>query len=328
MMKPVLCLATALAMIAGSQTAGAGVCQNPPAGIAVQCIDPGLTSPHLPTSPRLNFAMYRRDTQRGAPLFLWMNGTETHQRPGPVGAHVKPLRVAVDHGYRAISVPYDNQTAIIAICPKNPDPDCSEKVRRHRIYDGPTSISQRVMALLQYLDRTEPALHWGDYINGKHPRWKMITVSGQSQGAGMAAFIAKEHPVDRVMLFSSPYDYQMRGDGWVIAPWLGKLSKTPLERWFGGYHLREPGAKKLEVAYRLLALPEDHIRRFNLDLPPHIQARTTPEKLKRKFHCQGVGNPAYMQDWLAFLGVKTQEVHGTGQPPDLHQPVDTDDDSG
>ncbi len=303
MLRPVLCFAAAFGVLVGSGYARAGICDSPPTGMAVRCVDPATTNPDLPSSSRLNFAMYRQDTKPGSPLFLWMNGTEVHQRPGPAGAHVKPLRVAVEHGYRAISVPYENQNAIISICPKDPDPACSEKVRRHRLYDGPQSITHRVVSFLRYLDRTEPDRHWSVYINGDHPRWKMITVSGQSQGAGNAAFIAKEHPVDRVILFSSPYDFQKHEGGWRLAPWLSNPSRTAMERWFGGYHIWEPGAKKLEKAYAILGIPDDHIRRFSLDFTPEQRAKIPPDKIRGRYHGQGVGNPAYMADWLTFLGI-------------------------
>ncbi len=279
------------------------ICSYPPAGIVVRCVDPAMTNPEVPSSNRLNFTMYRQDTKPGSPLFLWINGTEVHQRPGAVGSHVKPLQVAVEHGFRAVSVTYSNQNAIVSICPRDPDPDCAEKVRRHRLYDGPQSIIPNLMSFLRYLDRIEPDRHWSEYVDGDHPRWKMITVSGQSQGAGMAAMIAKEHRVDRVILFSSPYDFQKTQGGWVFAPWLKYQSKTPLDHWYGGYHIREPAAKKLEKSYAVLGIPSDHIRRFTLDLPAGLQAMTPPEKLRNKFHGQGIGNPAYKPDWLFFLGV-------------------------
>ncbi len=39
------------------------------------------------------------------------------------------------------------------------------------------------------------------------PKWGRIVLAGQSQGAGMAAFIAKRQAAARVILFSSPWDF-------------------------------------------------------------------------------------------------------------------------
>ncbi|MEI7607313.1 MAG: hypothetical protein WCJ64_08000, partial [Rhodospirillaceae bacterium] len=174
---------------------------------------------------------------------------------------------------------------------------------RRRLYDGPQSLTQRLVRFLEYLDRAEPAMHWGDYLNSGHPRWKLITASGQSQGAGMSAFIAKEHPLERVILFSAPIDFQKVPGGYEFASWLTWPSKTPMDRWYAGYNVREPTANKLASAYQLLGIPDDHIRKFTLEFTPEQLARILPEKVHRRYHGQGIGNPAYKPDWLFFLGV-------------------------
>ena len=253
-----------------------------------------------------------------------MNGTQKRLNPGPAGGGVKPLRVAVDLGYRAISVPYDNQKSVVAICSRDPDPDCSAKVRQRRLFDGPESISQRVIALLQYLDKREPNLFWSDYLKDGHVRWDMVAVSGQSQGAGMAAYIAKHHLVDRAILFSAPSDYQKTQNGWVLAPWVFEPSKTPPDRWFGGYHVRESAAKKLEKAYAALNIPENHIRRFSLDMDEKTKARVPYPDYRKKYHGQGIVNEAYKVDWLYFLGAN----HGGSAESSVvpHEPEANDDD--
>ncbi len=303
----------------------AAICDRPPHGKEVECVNPADTSPDLPSSDRLDFVMYQTGSPRGAKLFLWINGTQKHLPPGPAGANVKPLHVAVNNGYRAISVPYNNQTAVINICPNDPDRDCSAKVRQHRLYEGPRSIEHRVVRLLEYLDRRHPNMHWADYLDAGHPRWSAITVSGQSQGAGMAAFIAKDHLFDRVVLFSSPWDFQRRQNGWVLAPWLFNPSKTPPGRWYGGYHVREFAADKMAKAYPALGIPESHIRRFDLDLDPVTRSKVSGRDAGKKFHGQGIGNPAYRADWLFFLGVDRSHAE---EPPTLTVDDEDDDDDG
>ncbi|MEI7610779.1 MAG: hypothetical protein WCJ64_25630, partial [Rhodospirillaceae bacterium] len=128
-----LIAAALVVIIAGpAYSASTAICSNPPAGMVVHCVNPHDTSADLPSSDRLNFVMFKSGSPRGSKLFLWASGTETHQRPGPVGAKVKPMVVAAENGFRAVSVPYDNQTAIVAVCRSDPDPLCSEKERRRR----------------------------------------------------------------------------------------------------------------------------------------------------------------------------------------------------
>lgn len=83
-------------------------------------------------------------------------------------------------------------------------------------------------------------------------------VTGQSQGAGMAAFIAKEHLVLRAVLFSSPWDSY--GANTTLAPWLSRASLTPMSRWFAGYHGKENTAPLIGRCYAALAIPASNIR--------------------------------------------------------------------
>ncbi|WP_204298328.1 hypothetical protein, partial [Stenotrophomonas maltophilia] len=76
----------------------------------------------------------------------------------------------------------------------------------------------RLVALLRLLDREQPARGWGHYLDGDGLNWEAILVSGQSQGAGMAAWIARRHKVRRVVLFSSPWETSGRQRR--PAPWI------------------------------------------------------------------------------------------------------------
>ncbi len=112
----------------------------------------------------------------------------------------------------------------------------------------------------------------------------------------MAAFIAKQHEVAGVVLFSSPWDYVQRGRRRDLAPWLGLPSQTPPARWFGGYHARENMADLLARSYAELKIPPDHIRIFNGDLPADIRPGG-----ENPFHGQGLFNRAYAQQRKFFL---------------------------
>ncbi len=62
-------------------------------------------------------------------------------------------------------------------------------------------------------------------------RWDRIVVGGHSQGAGHAAFLAKEHNLAGIIIFAGPGDF-VTGRG--PAPWLYEENVTPSERMYAG----------------------------------------------------------------------------------------------
>ncbi len=186
-----------------------------------------------------------RTVPKNAPLLVFLPGTN-----GSPQTLKRFLAVAASDGYRSIALTYDNANAVNVICQSDPHPSCSELVRRKRVYgvndtplidDRPQeSIVNRLIKILEYLNAKRPSEGWDTYLSNGEPDWSRIAVGGHSQGAGMAAFIAKEHDVARVLLFSSPWDFQ-RATG--LSPWLRAPSATPPDRWFAAYHIREPMAE-------------------------------------------------------------------------------------
>jgi hypothetical protein len=186
-------------------------------------------------------------TGSNATLLVYLSGTNGAP-PGPVPF----LKAAADAGYRVISLAYNDTPNGGVVCQRNPDPACLEKFRRMRIYGEETvsaadtssaeSIVNRLVKLLQYLDRRDSKRKWGAHLEKDTPSWSRTILAGWSQGAGMAAFIAKQHAVARVVLFSGPPD-SVGSNGNLRQPagWVSTPSETPPERWFGGYHERESG---------------------------------------------------------------------------------------
>ena len=72
--------------------------------------------------------------------------------------------------------------------------------------DSTNSIINRLEKLLIYLDATEPNNNWGQYYNNGF-EWNKIMVAGHSQGGGHAALIGMIYDVNRVLMFSSPNDF-------------------------------------------------------------------------------------------------------------------------
>jgi pimeloyl-ACP methyl ester carboxylesterase len=274
------------------------------AGFVIECVRPSETDPGIQRFDSPNYTLFSTQAKPNGQLLLFMPGTGG-EPPGPKAF----LTAAADVGYRVISLEYNDDISVAVFCPRRPSPACSEAFRRMRIYGNrkfgdasvdnipAESIVNRLVKLLQYLDRKHPGSGWGSYIENGLPNWRRIVVCGQSQGAGMAAFIAKEHEVARVILFSSPWDFVQRDGRRELAPWLSLPSKTPPERWFGGYHARENMADLLARSYEELKIPQDHIRVFDEDLPAGNRA-----KGKNPFHGQGLFNRAYAKERVFFLG--------------------------
>lgn len=236
----------------------------------------------------------------GVPLALFLPGT--HGKPrNAIGL----LNVVANQGYRVIGLSYNDDPAAVQICPRNPNPNCFARFRAMRTFgQGPApvsnpyneSIEARLVALLRYLEREHPSEGWSQYLDGAgHPLWSQIVVSGLSQGAGMAAYIAKLRPVYRVVLFSSPWDFVGRSRR--PAPWLYGASATPPDRWWAERHLRENTTELIANAYRALAIPRDHILLFDQGLTQ----QPGPEN-KNPYHPSTIRNTAYEPQWRELYG--------------------------
>ena len=256
----------------------------------------------------INYVVAARGVKKDAPLLVFLPGTGGR----PINTTLFS-DLAARQGYRAIGLEYDDEPAVQQICPRNPDPGCSEKVRRKRIFgedatslidDKPNeSIAARLAALLTALDRDHPTDGWGRYLKDGQPNWPNIAVSGLSQGAGMAAYIAQRTLVARVILFSSPWDNYGRFR--TLAPWIERGSgATPSDRWYGAYHRNENTSDLIRHAYASLHVPSDHIHVLTLepshkmgDNPyhPSVVGNNTTPRLPN-------GTPAYLEDWRALLG--------------------------
>jgi hypothetical protein len=276
----------------------------PETGRTVRCIKPSDTDLAIKRYDRFHYVLFNENTGPGASLFVYLTGTGGRP-PGPTVF----FHAAADAGYRVISLDYNDEPAVAVFCPPKP-PACSGNFRRMRIYgDGASldpsfdnssseSIVNRLVKLLTYLDKQDPQQGWSGYLDNGAPKWERIALAGQSQGAGMAAYIAKQHVVERVILFSSPWDFvRSNGNVRTLAPWIAMRSKTPPERWFGGYHARENEAELLAKSYTALRIPPDNIRIFKRDLPA-----SQPPGQENPFHAEGLTNPAYAEERAFFLG--------------------------
>ena len=264
------------------------------------------SSVHRFAAPHL--VVFDRSAAPDAPLLVFLPGTGG--RPDNTSDFAA---VAARQGYRVIGLEYVDEPAVQQVCPREPDPDCAEKVRRKRIFgddvtglidDRPNeSIVARLMLLLQALDRAHPDEGWSRFLIEGKPNWARIAVSGLSQGAGMAAYIAQHTTVARVILFSSPWDNYGRLHN--LSPWVRRgHGATPPDRWFAAYHRSENTAELIARAYAALQIPRDHVHVLTLEPARRVSANP--------YHPSGVGNaatprkpdgtPAYADEWRAMLG--------------------------
>jgi len=261
---------------------------------------PSDTDPSITRFNEPNVVVFDESAPAESPLVVFMPGTG-----GKPSHTIHMLRVVAAQGYRVIGLEYDDEPAVIQVCPRSPDSSCSANFRAHRIFGGNSSspventqaetIVNRLVKLLGYLQEHDAAGHWDGYLLDAEPNWSRIVVSGLSQGAGMAAYIAKHKLVARVVLFSSPWDFVRPSQQ--LAPWIGEPSATPPDRWFAEYHRRENTAALLARSYNVLQIHADHIRIFDLDLPKDMKTKSD-----NPYHGSTVRVPGYEPEWQFLFG--------------------------
>jgi hypothetical protein len=233
-------------------------------------------------------------------LVVYLPGS--HGRPRAAGL----LATIAAGGYRVIGLMYNDVPSEKEPCGKSQDPKCAALFREERLNgDAPNapvqntvndSITGRLVSLLKYLDRTQPGRGWGAYLAGDQPAWSKIVISGHSQGAGTAAYIAKYHEVARVVMFSGPADsMDEKTDHMTVDPWLNDPSKTPPDRWYGGYHAKEGDAAAFVLTYKALGIPSDHIRIFTLQ--PEGNGPSA-------YHTFGPSDERNADNWKFFYGIQ------------------------
>jgi len=227
-------------------------------------------------------------------LFVWLTGTGGM----PESAGWPIFDTALGAGYNIIALSYIDTPAVAQVCRDEnvaKDPDCSAHVRQKRsfgdnvsslISDQPQdAIVHRLTALLKYLASNDPTGRWNSYLENGEPKWSKIVLAGQSQGGGMAAFIAKQKHVAGVMDFSGGWDMSSPSK---IAKWYSNPSATPPEVWYGTYGAKEPDAKALADSYAAMKIPQVH--RFRLDRPTKFDP-----------HGAGSADPLYQDIWVQML---------------------------
>lgn len=261
-------------------------------------------SVHLADEPHI---VYYDPAVKNNKVLLWLTGT------GGTTSHVPVdfLTTALESGYKVIAVSFITTPAVSEVCTGdtlNLYPDCASEFRRMRIYGTPRfsliqdqsqdAIVPRLVKLLQYLSDNDPQGNWSDYLKGKVPDWTKIAIAGQSQGGGMAQFIANSASVYRVISFSGGWDYS-DSENRKIAGWYYRKNATPEKNLYAVYHVNELAAQSLKEICTALKIPKDHI--FALDKPISFQESELKNK-RNPYHGQGIRNVVYKPIWKTMLG--------------------------
>jgi hypothetical protein len=149
-------------------------------------------------------------------------------------------------GYNVIGLSYSNDQSVTVMCNSaKRNADCAGEVRDEILtgrdasnlisISNADSIEGRLTALLRYLHHHRPRDGWGQFISEQGAvAWDKIVVSGNSQGAGHAAYMAKTRRVHRVGVYAGPSDWVNETNSPVN--WYHLPSLTPASVYFGFVH--------------------------------------------------------------------------------------------
>jgi serine/threonine protein kinase len=172
-------------------------------------------------------------------LFVYLGGATSTPETGPSEVY----DFATTLGYRAIALSFPREELAIG--------------------DRADDVARRLAKLLAHLAQTSPTAGWDAYLDHGGVRWSRIALGGFGQGATLAAWLANQHELARVVLFSAPGE-------------TGNGGATPIDRWFAGARRREP------TRYRELEIPDVNIVDVSIGLgvnrqerAPGLRAKTT-----------------------------------------------------
>lgn len=175
-------------------------------------IKPSVTDPRIQNADEPHVVRYT-PTAKQTNLLVFLPGTNGKAAYGPDNFY----KTVTDERLRLIALSYVDGQSVSQVCTiRVSDERCAAHFREKRLFghdvtplisDEPAdAIVNRLTKLLQYLVMTDPKGDWDQYLIGGSPRWNRIIVSGQSQGGGMAAFLAKKFAVAKVLMFSGGWD--------------------------------------------------------------------------------------------------------------------------
>lgn len=249
-------------------------------------IAPALTDGSIrPETLTVNFAITPATAARGK-LVVLFNGTGA----GPLALQSLGNSLA-DDGYHVIGLRYESGVGTLDACPDSvvdTDPECHRNFRSEVVFgagvldpsgtahdqagldvSAANSVVNRLLKLVEYLRTTQPAAGWETFqqrvegtcttVNTTYGAceldWPDVVTGGHSQGAGVALYLAKFMPLDRVMMLSGPFDvFDNETD--TVAPWITEAPlQVPSSRIGMLSHEGDPAIARMRAVADALALP-------------------------------------------------------------------------
>lgn len=302
--------------------------------LACREVIPSMTDPRLSNWDEPHYVCAPEDpVLADGRLWVFLPGT---------GAKPSNYRLLTEHaakaGLHAICLRYPNDESVnLQICPFDPDEGCHGDVReevvngidasRHVEVDAANSIVGRLTSLLAAMVLAHPDEGWERFV---YPEgvvaWDRIVISGHSQGAGHAAYIAYQHAVDHVVLFA--WVDVRRGQ---LAPWLvERESATSPDNYYVFWHAEDTRVtRNADLLLAGLGLaPYRSSVVVDGNSPPyggsHSLIATAPAPEGQLPHNAHVvdwalaldehGEPAYADAWTHLITVRGTSV-SPGSPP-------------
>jgi hypothetical protein len=205
-------------------------------------VPPKDTDAQIDTAQEPHYVALNKAAPRKNQLFLFLPGTGARPQQ-----YTALSDTAADQGFHVINLRYQNDKGMARFCGNDPDLECHEKARME-VIDGAdrtpivtvtrtNSIENRLIKLLQYLQRKYPKDGWGQFLEGNGAiKWSSIVTSGHSQGGGHAGILGKKHRIVRAVMFAAmDYNRQHRQ----LAPWIKAEGATPPSGYYGFSHQRD-----------------------------------------------------------------------------------------
>ncbi len=217
-------------------TPGVGVLAANGDGLASWAVLPSSTDACITQRLDSHFVYRAPNVPQTGRLFVFLPGT---------GAVARDYRLilaqAARGGYHAMGISYPNDAAVFTLCATAAG-TCHGEARLELLTGQPVSavvnvdransIENRVIRLVRFMQTTEPAGNWGQFLVGDSAvAWSKVSIAGHSQGGGHALFIAQRYVVLRATAYASFGDAQSGGSG--VAPWVTRPYATPMSRVFG-----------------------------------------------------------------------------------------------
>lgn len=174
--------------------------------------------------------------------------------------------------------------------------------------EEPDCIRSRLHHLIHFLAERRPGEGWEKYLtpNGEID-WSRLILVGQSQGGGHALFMAMEHPVERVLMFGAPKDFNKFHHE--PAAWYRRPMATSLNRLFSYVHSQDRQGcsypEQLENYRAIGLLPKYRIVNADESQPPYGDTRlftsTRPFQTSKEAHGYPLHNAMNKPVWKYML---------------------------